>query len=338
VDDATLAQWHAVLDTSGEAFVGLTPDWMVRSWNAAAEGLLGWTAEEIIGRPLIGTVISTCRREPSQDRLAALNAENPPDFLGEPVELVAQHRDGSEIWVESRLGRVWWEGQWQPHAFLRDITQRREAAQVLARSEALHRVLAENSGDIISRHEPDGRFIYVSAACQRLLGYTPDELLDLGDPAGLLHPDDAAVLAPERGVVLPASPGEITFRVRHRDGHWVWIEAMPSILRDAAGAVEEIQVYSRDVTDRRAREAQFQQESKLESLGRLSAGLAHEINSPIQFVGDNARFLAEAYQDLINRCVLPRRASSSTTCRPRSPAPSRRPCRASNASPRSSAR
>jgi PAS domain S-box-containing protein len=303
VDDTTLAQWHAVLDTSGEAFVGLTPDWMVRSWNAAAEGLLGWTAEEIIGRPLIGTVISTCRREPSQDRLAALNAENPPDFLGEPVELVAQHRDGREIWVESRLGRVWWKGQWQPHAFLRDITQRREAAQVLARSEALHRVLAENSGDIISRHEPDGRFIYVSAACQRLLGYTPDELLDLGDPAGLLHPDDAAVLAPKRGVVLPASPGEITFRVRHRDGHWVWIEAMPSILRDAAGAVEEIQVYSRDVTDRRAREAQFQQESKLESLGRLSAGLAHEINSPIQFVGDNARFLAEAYQDLI-RIVL----------------------------------
>jgi signal transduction histidine kinase len=83
----------------------------------------------------------------------------------------------------------------------------------------------------------------------------------------------------------------------------VWIEAMPSVLRDAAGAVEEIQVYSRNVTDRRAREAQSQQDSKLESLGRLSAGLAHEINSPIQFVGDNARFLAEAYQDLI-RIVL----------------------------------
>lgn len=44
-------------------------------------------------------------------------------------------------------------------------------------------------------------------------------------------------------------------------------------------------------------------DSKLESLGRLAAGLAHEINSPIQFVGDNARFLAEAYQDLI-RIVL----------------------------------
>ncbi|MGZ4566959.1 MAG: sensor histidine kinase, partial [Blastococcus sp.] len=40
-------------------------------------------------------------------------------------------------------------------------------------------------------------------------------------------------------------------------------------------------------------------ESKLESLGRLAAGLAHEINSPIQFVGDNARFLEEAYQELI---------------------------------------
>jgi signal transduction histidine kinase len=56
---------------------------------------------------------------------------------------------------------------------------------------------------------------------------------------------------------------------------------------------------ARDIDEQKAREAEFHQESKLESLGRLSAGLAHEINSPIQFVGDNARFLEEAYQELI---------------------------------------
>jgi signal transduction histidine kinase len=54
-----------------------------------------------------------------------------------------------------------------------------------------------------------------------------------------------------------------------------------------------------DVTEQRSRDEQSHHESKLESLGRLAAGLAHEINSPIQFVGDNARFLEEAYQELI---------------------------------------
>jgi PAS domain S-box-containing protein len=301
--DRTLAQWQAILDTSGEAFMGLTPDWRIHSWNAAAEKLLGWTAEEIIGRPILDTITPRNRREQSQHRLAALTGHEAPVDLAEPVELIAMHRDGYEIWIESRLGRVWSDGQWHPHAFVRDLTQRRQTAQSLARSEELHRVLAESSGDMISRHAPDGRVLYVSAACHSLLGLTPEEMLSC-DPRDLLHPDDAADLIDSDGrITLPEGPGELTVRVCHRDGHWVWVEAIPSVLRDADGAIEEIQVYSRNITDRMAREAQFHQESKLESLGRLSAGLAHEINSPIQFVGDNARFLAEAYQDLI-RIVL----------------------------------
>ncbi|MDQ1662049.1 MAG: two-component system, NtrC family, sensor kinase [Blastococcus sp.] len=303
LEDAALTDLAAVLDTSGEAFIRLTPDWTICGWNTAAEKLLGWTAEEIIGRSILDTIVAGRRRELSRRRLETMTTSDSPRYLGEPVELIAVHRDGREIWVESRLGRVWSAGQWQPHAFLRDITERREAAHSLARSEALHQVLAENSGDVISRHSPDGRFLYVSAACHQLLGFTPEELLAC-DPRELLHPDDADELIGSDGkVTLPKDAGEITVRARHSHGHWVWIEAMPSVLRDAAGAVEEIQVYSRNVTDRRAREAQSQQDSKLESLGRLSAGLAHEINSPIQFVGDNARFLAEAYQDLI-RIVL----------------------------------
>lgn len=300
--DPTLAQWQAVLDTSGEAFIGLTPDWDIGSWNAAAERLLGWPAEEIIGRPILDTITPGHLRAASESRLTALATPEGHAALSEAVELIVVHRDGHEVSVESRLGRVWSAGQWHPYAFLKDITQRRRAEQSLAQSEHLRRVLAESSGDVISRHAPDGRILYVSDACHGLLGLRADELLDR-DPIELLHPDDAADLAPGSGAQPPESQRELTLRLRHRNGQWVWVEAVPLILRDGEGRIEEIQVYSRDITDRKAREDQFHQESKLESLGRLSAGLAHEINSPIQFVGDNARFLAEAYQDLI-RIVL----------------------------------
>jgi signal transduction histidine kinase len=66
-------------------------------------------------------------------------------------------------------------------------------------------------------------------------------------------------------------------------------------------------VVFRDITDlreRQRRELEDRHDQTLESLGRLSAGIAHEINTPIQFVGDNTRFLAEAYQDMLDLLLV----------------------------------
>jgi PAS domain S-box-containing protein len=303
VEDTAMARFLTVLDTVGEAFVGMAADQTIRGWNTAAQEMLGWTAEEVTGRPLVETIVPPQYRERYARGLDELRSNGESGLPPGPVEITVMHRDGHEVWVETRVGRVWHAGEWRYYAFLRDITERRAVEHSLERSQELHRILAENSGDLITRHAPDGRFISVSAACRELLGFTPEELMAQA-PADLIHPDDAAqIAAHHRGTIAPPASRELTVRVRHRDGQWVWLEALSSILRDKDGAIEEIHVCSRNVTDRRAREARVQEESKLESLGRLSAGLAHEINSPIQFVGDNARFLAEAYQDLI-RIVL----------------------------------
>jgi PAS domain S-box-containing protein len=174
-----------------------------------------------------------------------------------------------------------------------------ERAAALKRLETLHRLLAEGSSDVISLHAPDGRFRYASWAAHDLLGVPPEELLGTS-LVDLVHPDDVVdLVGAEDGQLGDAAPGELTFRVRHREGHWVWVESTQSSLRGPRGEVREIQMVTRDITERRAREAEHHRESKLESLGRLSAGLAHEINTPIQYVGDNARFLEEAYQELI---------------------------------------
>jgi len=303
VEGVTLPQLQTVLDTAGDGFIAMAADETIVGWNTGAQELLGWTTAEITGRPLVDTIFPPQHRDSYRRGLRELRAAGDAGLPLDPVEITAMHRDGREISVEARIGRVRAGSQWRYFAFLRDITGRLAAEHSLARAEERHRLLAENSGDLITRHSPDGRLFYASEACQELLGYTPEELT-AQNPWDIMHPEDAAQFGGADGAPFPLPAGrELTFRMRHRDGHWVWIEAVASLLRDEGGALEEIQVFSRNVTDRRAREARFHEESKLESLGRLSAGLAHEINSPIQFVGDNARFLAEAYQDLI-RIVL----------------------------------
>ncbi|MCW2696841.1 MAG: domain S-box-containing protein [Modestobacter sp.] len=308
----TLTQLQAVLDTAGDAFVGMATDETIVGWNTGAEELLGWTTAEVTGRPLIDTIIPPQHRDSYGRGLRELRSTGEAGLPPGPVEITTMHRDGREICVEARVGRVRTGTEWRYHAFLRDITGRLAVEHSLARAEEWHRLLAENSGDLITRHSPDGRLFYASEACHEFLGFTAEELI-AQEPWDIVHPEDAAQFGGVDGASFPLPAGrELTFRVRHRDGRWVLMEAVASALRDEAGVLEEIQVFSRNVTDRRAREARFQEESKLESLGRLSAGLAHEINSPIQFVGDNARFLAEAYQDLIRIVLFYRGLLAST--------------------------
>jgi PAS domain S-box-containing protein len=296
---AVAAELEGVLATAGDAFVGIDQEGSITGWNAAAESMLGWTAEEAIGRGLVQTIVPVRFQDEYLQRLLRLHTLDEAELPRNAVEMTARDKSGREIAVELMIGRMRWAGQWRFHSFLRDVTERRAVARSMESSETLHRHLAEVSVDLISRHAPDGRLLYASPASIDVVGMSPEELLG-SNSLELVHPDDVTALIGAGGAMADVPDREeITFRLRHRDGHWVWVEAVPSLLRDGDGTVTEIQMSTRDITDRKVREAEIEQASRLEALGRLSAGLAHEINSPIQYVGDNARFLAEAWEELL---------------------------------------
>ena len=133
-----------------------------------------------------------------------------------------------------------------------ELRERRQAEAALRTSEEQFRLLAENSTDMISRHSPESAYLYVSPACRRLLGYEPQELL--GHSAyEFIHPEDVAqVTELQSALAQQLFVPPVSYRLRRRDRQYVWVEStVRAITDEATGAMTEIQVASRDVTERK---------------------------------------------------------------------------------------
>lgn len=130
--------------------------------------------------------------------------------------------------------------------------------KALAEREAQFRLLAENSSDMISRHDVDGNFLYVSPACRTLLGYAPEELI--GQPVlPFVHPDDARLMVelftPSRWDDPTAA---IPYRARNKKGEYIWLETTARVILDIEKNVTEIQAASRDITERKESQVALQ--------------------------------------------------------------------------------
>ena len=138
---------------------------------------------------------------------------------------------------------------------IRDVSHLRKAQAEVARSEARYRALAESTSDVITRLTyPGFRQVYVSPACRRLFGFEPEEML-AQTPAAGLHPDEIGWLREQvtRFATREIDEPELrlTYRARHKAGHWIWVETCLSLSFDEAGAVDGLVCCIRDVSERR---------------------------------------------------------------------------------------
>ena len=142
-----------------------------------------------------------------------------------------------------------------------NITERKLAEITLRESEELYRLMADNISDMMSTHDLQGVYTYVSPSCEQLLGYKPEELL--GRTAyDLFHPDDLPTIETSHQTIVQRQDVDysVEYRIRRQDGNYIWFETISSIVRDdITREPRNILAMSRDITGRKEAEIALQE-------------------------------------------------------------------------------
>lgn len=191
-------------------------------------------------------------------------------------------------------------GYWQ------DISESRRAAAALRRSEDLYRTTFDVAAVGVLHVRPsDLAIVRSNPAFTVMTGYTPEELRDRS-LVSIVHAGDRDVDAGEVSRLLAGAIPSVQRDLRYvrRDGTAIWVAVTMSVARDTAGEPEHVVVVCSDISQRLQMEMQLRQAQKMEAVGQLAGGVAHDFNNMLTAILGHAQLLS------INPALLPEQTES----------------------------
>ena len=264
----------------------LDPNGYVTSWNAGAERIKGFAAEEIVGKHF-STFYTEEDREAGLPNQVLETARREGKFEGEGWRV---RKDGSRFWASVVIDAIKdEEGEVIGFAKItRDMTDKRQAQQALLEAERRFRILVQGVTDYaIYMLDPEGRVTNWNAGAQRIKGYAPNEII--GEHFSRFYtPEDLNAGVPKRALETARETGRYEaegWRVR-KDGTRFWASVVIDAIKDDEGKLIGFAKITRDMTEKRearlrldeSREQLFRSQ-KMEALGQLTGGLAHDFNN-----------------------------------------------------------
>jgi PAS domain S-box-containing protein len=291
-------KYRHTLNAAADAIIGLDESGIIIEFSRAAERTLGYTRAELIGAP-ISAIVPVRLRTEHETGLEGFLATGPnPLSNWQGTELPGLTKDGREIPLEVSFSLLEAGGRKYITAVLRDITQRKQAEEESRRIyEENQRLLASIPSVLIS-FDGEGRVTKWNRAAQDIFGFTHSavigewiEDLPIAWDGKHLTRCIRDCVSGQRSVSLNE------FAFSRPDGEPGFLSISITPVSGQEGNLQGILLLGTDISERRNLETQLAHAQKLESIGQLAAGIAHEINTPIQYVGDNVAFLKDAFAD-----------------------------------------
>ena len=222
------------------------------------------------------------------------------------LELRLRHKDGTDVYVETQGSVVMSNGKPSAiQAIALDITERKQAEDALRSSEERYRTIIETIPDAYFEADLAGNNTFCNNQYLVLTGYTKEELQGLNFRK-LFDSQNAALTYKILNEVYRTGQPTMhaQFELINKAGERKYLESSISLIRDSQGKPVGFRGISRDITEKLQQAVLAFHSQKLESVGQLAAGIAHEINTPIQFIGDNIHFMKGAFQDILSLSAI----------------------------------
>lgn len=268
--DELIRQTASLFDVVNDAIIAKTMDGTITLWNPAAERMLGYSATEIVGRST-KVLFPADRIKEAEEILTRIRQGE----LIDSFETVLLRKDGCPLDVavtisplKNQTGKIIGSSK-----ILRDITEFNRAKRQIEEQAAL----LDKTRDAILIFDLEGRILFWNKGAERIYGWTRQE------SAGRLIGDFIYTDAQKFREVnsLAQTNGEWSGELHHvaKDRHELILESRWSLLRDWQGTSKSILAINTDVTELRRVEVQFMRAQRMESLGILAGGIAHDLNN-----------------------------------------------------------
>ena len=282
---------RAITDTAIDGIITINGRGIVQSFNGAAEHLLGWRAEEVIGRN-----VSMLMPEPHQSAhdgyLSTHLTTGRSSIIGRGREVEALRKDGSVLPIRLAVGRVALPGEALFVGFITDISARRAMESALRRREEQLRTLVGNIPGVAfrCRNEEHWPMEFISDAVLPLTGWSADDFLQgRVHFSALIDPGDAKHIALDVDFALRQSqPYNVEYRITTREGQRRWISEYGRGAADEQGTVRWIDGVILDITTTKEHTAQFV--GTVQALNRSEAVAEFDLHGHL--LDANTNFLA----------------------------------------------